>query len=85
MPVADLEERLQSLLATLEECQATLAGEGSSETAKLLSLAILELRMERYGVTDSELKAVCDAMVPGDAPGASNAGKLLRPYLRVVK
>ena len=59
--------------------------EGSSETAKLLSLAILELRMERYGVTDSELKAVCDAMVPGDAPGESKAGKLLRPYLRVVK
>ena len=66
MPVANVEERLQSLLATLEECQAVLMDKASFEASRLLSLAILELRMELHKVTDSELKALCDDM---DRPG----------------
>src|SRR3954469_16835213 len=50
------EERLLSLLATLEECRAFLADKASPETGKLLSLAILELRMELHHVTAPELK-----------------------------
>lgn len=49
MPVANAEERLLALLATLEECQAFLTDRASTETARLLSLAILELRMELRG------------------------------------
>src|SRR5882757_7942108 len=63
MPVARSEEHLLSLLATLEECRAFLADKASPETGKLLSLAILELRMELNHVTDSELKALCDLAV----------------------
>jgi hypothetical protein len=32
----------------------------------LLSVAILQLRMKLNQVADSELKALCDAMVPDD-------------------
>ena len=68
MPVAHSEERLLSLLATLEECRTFLMDKSSPETARLLSLAILELRMELHHVTDSELKALCELMEPEDRP-----------------
>ena len=86
MPVAHSEERLLSLLATLEECRAFLMDKASPETARLLSLAILELRMELHQVTESELKALCDLMVPDDQP-AQNAqpGQRLPPYLKLIK
>jgi hypothetical protein len=88
MPVAQSEERLLSLLATLEECRAFLADKASPETGKLLSLAILELRMELHHVTDSELKALCDRMVVDeqsarDAP--ADQGQRLPSYLKLIK
>src|SRR3954447_23733031 len=63
MSGAPSRERLLSLLATLEECRAFLMDKASPETARLLSLAILELRMELHDVSESELKALCDLMV----------------------
>jgi hypothetical protein len=86
MPVA--EERLLSLLATLEECRAFLADKASPETGKLLSLAILELRMELHHVTDSELKALCDLMVMDNPSGRdtdNGQGQRLPPYLKLIK
>jgi hypothetical protein len=88
MPVAHSEERLLSLLATLEECRAFLMDKASLEAARLLSLAILELRMELHHVTDSELKALCDMMVTDDrsAPETkADRGQRLPPYLKLVK
>jgi hypothetical protein len=88
MLVANSEERLQSLLATLEECHAYLMDNASPETAKLLELAILELRMELNKVTDSELKALCDLLVSDDNPPQepkSGPGQRLSPCLRLVK
>jgi hypothetical protein len=88
MPVAPSEERLVSLLATLEECRAFLMDKASPETARLLSLAILELRMELHHVTDSELKALCDLMVTEDQSAQSaeaDRGQRLPPYLKLVK
>jgi hypothetical protein len=88
MPVAHSEERLLSLLATLEECRAFLMDKASLEAARLLSLAILELRMELHHVTDSELKALCDMMVTGDQPAPdakADRGQRLPPYLKLVK
>jgi hypothetical protein len=83
MPVASTEQRLLSLLATLEECQVMLLDRSNGETARLLSLAILELRMELHKVTDSELKALCDVMVSDEH--ALESGRRLPPYLRLVK
>jgi hypothetical protein len=90
MPVANTEERLLSLLATLEECRDFLLDRASPETARLLSLAILELRIELHHVTDSELKALCDLMTPDeqasqDAKPATSSGRSLPPYLKLIK
>ncbi len=64
--VAKSEERLHSVLTTLEQCRAVLAETTNRETVQLLSVAILQLRMKLNQVADSELKALCDAMVTDD-------------------
>src|SRR3954451_19314349 len=83
MPVANSEERLLSLLATLEECRTFLMDKASPEAARLLSLAILELRMELHHVTDAELKALCDLMVTDgqSAQAKPDHSQRLPPYL----
>lgn len=71
--VANSEQRLQSVLATLEQCRAVLAESSNRETVQLLSVAILQLRMKLNQVEDSELKALCDAMLPDDDPADVSA------------
>ena len=66
--VASSEERLHSVLAALEQCRAVLTDSADRETAQLLSVAILQLRMKLNQVSDQDLKALCDAMVPDDGP-----------------
>ena len=95
--VANSEERLNSILATLEECQAALVASGNRETAQLVSVAILELRIKLNHVADSELKALCDAMLRDAAsaeqsrdpksPQSQNRGQAGRPpvSLKLVK
>ncbi len=86
MPVASTEQRLRSLLETLEECQTFLLDRASEETAKLLSLAILELRMELHKVTDSELKALCDMMASNELQQEpATTTRQLPPYLKLIK
>ena len=65
---ASSEERLHSVLATLEQCRTVLTKDARLETAKLVSLAILQLRMELNQVADLELKALCDALTPVAGP-----------------
>ena len=63
----------------------------SRETAELVSVAILELRMKLHRIGDSELKALCDAMLPDDVPAErphdprSPQGQRRRPLLKLVK
>jgi hypothetical protein len=87
--VVDSDERLLSVLATLEECRATLANGGNPETAHLVSVAILDLRMRLNRITDAELKALCDEMTPteaaNDRTGDSKPPPRRRPLLRLVK
>jgi len=87
--VVDSDERLLSVLATLEECRATLANGGNPETAHLVSVAILDLRMRLNRITDAELKALCDEITPpdtaGDETGESKPLQRRRPLLRLVK
>jgi hypothetical protein len=61
--VAFVEENLLDVLATLEACQAALVRNGDRDTAQLVSVAILELRIKLNRIEDSELKALCDAML----------------------
>jgi hypothetical protein len=87
--VANSEERLRSVLATLEQCRAVLDG-SDRETALLVSVAILELRMKLHRITDSELKALCDAMLTDEAAERSQQpkspqGQRRRPLLKLVQ
>jgi hypothetical protein len=89
--VANTDERLQSILATLEQCRAALVKNARLETAKLVSLAILDLRIDLSKISDSDLKALCDAMTPDDrSAGRSNdptspRGPRKRAVLKLVK
>lgn len=89
--MANSEERLQAILATLEQCRAALVKEARQETAKLVSLAVLDLRIELSKIPDSDLKALCDAMTPEDGPAErsndpnSPRGPRKRAVLKLVK
>ena len=89
---ANLEARLRTTLATLERCQASLANDAEHDTADLLSVAILQLRMKLKGVTDSELKLLCDVQAAQEQAQASRSQKAPRarrrrgrPVLKLVK
>jgi hypothetical protein len=90
-PVINSDEQLLSVLATLEACRATLVASGNRDTAQLVSVAVLELRMKLNGIGDDDLKALCDELVPNqDAPverrdSKSAGGQRRRPLLRLVK
>jgi len=90
-PVAELEKRLHSILSTLETCRAGLVESDSRETAHLVSIAILELRMKLNQIAEAELKALCEAMLPADARTASAQDResqyvpRQRPLLKLVK
>ena len=88
---ANLEARLRTTLATLERCQASLANDAEHDTADLLSVAILQLRMKLKGVSDSELKLLCEVQAAQEAQ-ASRSRKVPRgrrrrgrPVLKLVK
>jgi hypothetical protein len=50
------------VLAALEKCRISLLADADAETARLVSLAILQLRMKLNRMGDTELRALCDAM-----------------------
>jgi hypothetical protein len=71
--VADFEANLRAVLATLEECHASLVRCHDSSTAQLISVAILELRSRLNGIEALELNALCDAMLREiEAPRATS-------------
>ena len=73
-----------SVLDALEACRAALLEAGKRDTAQLVSVAILDLRMKLNRVTDDELKALCDEMVLADERAREGQSRR-RPLLRVVK
>jgi hypothetical protein len=88
LPAASTEERLASLVAMLEQCRAYVPNDANAEIRQLLTLAILELRMQLHQVSDSELKELCDFMVPREHLEQDTRkawGLPVPPYLRLVK
>jgi hypothetical protein len=87
--VVDVDEHLVSVLANLEQSRDALANSGNTETAHLVSLAILDLRMKLNRITDAELKALCDEMSLADATSDDTrdqkSPQRRRPLLRLVK
>jgi hypothetical protein len=84
-------ERLHSVLATLEDCRAVLLDSSDRETALLVSVAALDLRMKLHRIADWELKALCDAMSRQELPAETSheqkspQGRRRRPLLKLVK
>ena len=84
------DEQFHSVLETLEECRKVLSENQGRETAELLSIVILDLRMRLKGIANAELRALCDEMLRGAAsePGLRSKqtqDQPRRPLLRVVK
>ena len=88
--VANSEERIRAILATLEQCRAALVKNARPEIAKLVSLAILDLRIDLTKTSDTDLKALCDAMATEASADRSNdpnspGGPPRRSLLELVK
>lgn len=86
----DSEKTLHSILVTLEECRTALMESVHRDTARLVAVAILDIRMKLSQIGESELKALCDAMLaehsPAEtAPLSSSEAVGQRPLLKVVK
>lgn len=60
------DEQMLSVLATLDACRAELRRVGKNDTAQMLSVAILDLRMKLSHISDAELKALCEEMLLAD-------------------
>jgi hypothetical protein len=88
--VANPDEQMLAVLATLEQCRAALHAAGNRDTAQLVSVAILELRMKLNHLDDDDLKNLCDEMLHADNPerlrdAKVQPGQRRRPLLRLVK
>ena len=82
------DEQLLEILAALEKCREALQLDGRGDTAQLVSVAILDLRMKLNRVSDAELKALCEEiMLPDDERARDGRSSPLRrrPLLRLVK
>jgi hypothetical protein len=90
-PVLNSDEQLLAVLAMLEECRSALAASGNRDSAHLVSVAALDVRMKLNRIGDAELKLLCDAMMvkqlaeDGPQEVRSSQASSSRPLLRVVK
>ena len=79
-PVSNSDEQLLAILAMLEECRSALAASGNRDSAHLVSVAALDVRMKLNRIGDAELKLLCEAMMakedaehaPHEAPTSSS-------------
>jgi hypothetical protein len=88
--VVTSDERLVSILEKLEGCRTGLLAGGHRDSAHLVSVAILDVRMRLYGIGDAELRALCDEMLADDGSPRLRDTKLApgrkrQPLLRLVK
>ena len=82
--------RLLSILEMLEQCRAGLLAGGNRDSAHLVSVAILDVRMRVHRIADTELKALCEEMMAEDGSprlreSKAASGRRRRPLLRLVK
>lgn len=88
--MGNLDGQLLEVLARLEECREALRLDGRPDTAQLVSVAILDLRMKLNRVGDAELKALCEEIMLRDSRDEGScddraSAHRQRPLLRLVK
>lgn len=84
------DERLLSILEMLEVCRAELLADGNRDSAHLVAVAILDVRMRLHRIGDAELRALCDEMLADDGSSRLRYAKITpgrarQPLLRLVK
>jgi hypothetical protein len=87
--VPDSDEQLIAVLAKLDECRSMLSALGNRETAHLVSVAALDLRMRLNRISDADLKLLCEEIIANAEDRAREATAsgvpASRGLLRVVK
>jgi len=88
--VVTSDQRLRSILDMLETCRAGLLSGGNADSAHLVSLAILDVKMRLHRIGDAEFRALCDEMLAdrsaqGELGPELEPGEKRRPLLRLVK
>ena len=58
----DMAERLQAILAAIDNHMEVLRGFGLGSTARMLAIAKLDLQMRLHGISDEELSALCEVL-----------------------
>ena len=74
------DEPLLAILTTLEDCRTALRLDDRHDTADLVSVAILDLRMKLNRISDAELRALSEEIMRPEDERLRR-----RPQLRVVK
>lgn len=82
--VSNSDERLRSIVATLEESRAELAETANPEAAQILGVAILQLRMRLHRVADADLKDLCDSVLVREAERARKSDSLASKAGRIT-
>ncbi len=62
----DMAERLQAILAAIDNHMEVLRGFGLGSTAQMLAIAKLDLQMRLHGISDEELSALCEVLDSSD-------------------
>src|SRR5262245_9516327 len=79
----DMAERLQAILATIENHIEVLRKFGLDGTAHMLAIAKLDLQMRLHGISDEELNALCEAL--DAANHRSRNGKVIDLVTRISR
>ena len=82
--VSDSDAHLRSVIAALEENRASLLERANPEAARIVALAILQLRMRLHRIGDAELEALCDALQARQAERERKAAELASKNSRLA-
>lgn len=82
--VSDSDAHLRSVIAALEENRASLLEWANPEAARIVALAILQLRMRLHRIGDAELEALCEAVQVRQAERERKAAELASKNTRLA-
>jgi hypothetical protein len=82
--VSDSDAHLRSVIAALEENRVSLLERANPEAARIVALAILQLRMRLHRIGDAELEALCDALQARQAERERKAAELASKNSRLA-
>lgn len=67
----DVAEQLQAIVVTIGHHIEVLRRLGCNDAARILAIARLDLQTKIHGISEEELKAVCDALDPASVTATS--------------